>query len=41
MIPVGTDVALPNDEENFMVIYKIKLDTFSARLSTGKTHELG
>ncbi|OJT87706.1 hypothetical protein BM534_10720, partial [Clostridioides difficile] len=30
-----------NDEENFIVIYKIKLDTFSARLSTGKTHELG
>ncbi|KPI50144.1 hypothetical protein C4097_01325 [Clostridioides difficile] len=38
---MGTDVALPNDEENSIIICKIKLDTFSAILSTGKTHELG
>ncbi|EQF23983.1 hypothetical protein QEW_3011 [Clostridioides difficile CD160] len=38
---MGTDVALPNDEENSIIIYKIKLDTFSAVLSTGKTHKLG
>lgn len=41
MIPVGTDVAQPNDEENSIIIYEIKLDAFSAILSTGKTQELG